>query len=220
MPLILAPTPRRHLIDNSASQHWLHSSYLSPPSSRPISPLSQASQQYDDWNGSGSDITHFPEKISTSSKNQQPTTSPSFRQSALPNTVRRRIISSSVSLQSRNIHELFEPKQGQMQGKNNETAHLSDSTDTVAGTSYRYVEKRRNSGQGEGLMQMGTPEPMEPAMGRRWLRWMHKRGLKQWVVPGIMGASTLVKLLIGLGPYSGSCSWPLWNGWCTKHFVF
>jgi alpha-1,3-glucosyltransferase len=208
MPLILAPTPRRHLIDNSASQHWLHSSYLSPPSSRPISPLSQASQQHDDWNGSGSDIAHSSEKISTSSKNQ-PTTSPSFRQSVVPNTVRRRMISNSVSLQSRNIHEFFEPKQDQMQRKNNETAHLSDSTDTAQGTSYRCVEKRRNPGQGEGLMQMGTPEPMEPAMGRRWLRWMHKTGLKQWVLPGIMGASTLVKLLIGLGPYSGSCFWLL-----------
>jgi len=41
------------------------------------------------------------------------------------------------------------------------------------------------------------------AMGRRWIRWMHKRGIKEWVVPGVIAASTLVKFAIGLGSYSG-----------------
>ena len=41
------------------------------------------------------------------------------------------------------------------------------------------------------------------AMGRRWIRWMHKRGIEEWVIPGIIAASTLVKFAIGLGPYSG-----------------
>lgn len=200
MPLILAPTPQRHLIDNSVSQHWLHNSYLSLPSSRPISPLSQTSQQYDDWNGS--ELNYSPEKISTSPKSQHSTTSTSFRQSTVPNTVRRRIISGPVSLQSRNTHGYVEPEV-QKQGKTKVTAPLSDSTDTHGGASYRYVQKQRNPSQ------VGFPEPAELAMGRRWLRWMHKSGLKQWIVPGILGASTLVKLLTGLGPYSGSCSWSI-----------
>jgi alpha-1,3-glucosyltransferase len=32
---------------------------------------------------------------------------------------------------------------------------------------------------------------------------MHKRGIKQWIVPGIIAASTLIKVAIGLGSYSG-----------------
>jgi alpha-1,3-glucosyltransferase len=49
-------------------------------------------------------------------------------------------------------------------------------------------------------------EPEETAMGKRWIRWMHKRSIKQYVVPGILAASTLVKFAIGLGTYSGECS--------------
>jgi alpha-1,3-glucosyltransferase len=41
------------------------------------------------------------------------------------------------------------------------------------------------------------------AMGRRWIRWMHKRGIEEWVIPGVIAASTLVKFAIGLGSYSG-----------------
>ena len=48
-----------------------------------------------------------------------------------------------------------------------------------------------------------APEVESTAMGKRWIRWMHKRGIKDWVIPGIIAASTLVKFAIGLGPYSG-----------------
>lgn len=50
-------------------------------------------------------------------------------------------------------------------------------------------------------------EPEETATGRRWIRWMHKCGIKQWIVPGIIAASTLVKVAIGLGSYSGVHCW-------------
>ena len=50
---------------------------------------------------------------------------------------------------------------------------------------------------------MHRGEPESTAMGRRWIRWMHKRGIKEWVIPGVIAASTLVKFLIGLGSYSG-----------------
>jgi len=46
----------------------------------------------------------------------------------------------------------------------------------------------------------------ETAMGRRWIRWMHKRGIKGWVVPGAILASTWIKYCIGLGSYSGQFS--------------
>jgi len=44
-----------------------------------------------------------------------------------------------------------------------------------------------------------THELEESTTGRRWIRWMHKRALKQWVVPGILAVSTLVKFAMALG---------------------
>ncbi|KAH0832368.1 glycosyltransferase family 57 protein [Lanmaoa asiatica] len=38
---------------------------------------------------------------------------------------------------------------------------------------------------------------------RRWVRWMHKHGMKPWVIPCAITASTYVKWCIGLGSYSG-----------------
>jgi alpha-1,3-glucosyltransferase len=44
----------------------------------------------------------------------------------------------------------------------------------------------------------------EQGFGRRWLRWMHKNGVKHWVVPCTLLASVLVRWCIGLGSYSGT----------------
>jgi alpha-1,3-glucosyltransferase len=46
-------------------------------------------------------------------------------------------------------------------------------------------------------------EKEESSMGKRWVRWMHKTGMKGWVVPTAILGSTLVKWCVGLGPYSG-----------------
>lgn len=46
----------------------------------------------------------------------------------------------------------------------------------------------------------------EQGFGRRWLRWMHKNGVKHWVVPCTLLASALVRWCIGLGSYSGTSS--------------
>ena len=43
----------------------------------------------------------------------------------------------------------------------------------------------------------------EQGLGRRWLRWMHKNGLKHWVVPCTLLASAAVRWCIGMGSYSG-----------------
>ena len=43
----------------------------------------------------------------------------------------------------------------------------------------------------------------EKAMGRRWIRWMQKRGIEDWVLPGAVMTSVLIKWCIGLGSYSG-----------------
>jgi alpha-1,3-glucosyltransferase len=43
----------------------------------------------------------------------------------------------------------------------------------------------------------------EMGMGKRWIRWMHKQGMKQWVIPWVILASGCTKWCIGLGSYSG-----------------
>lgn len=47
------------------------------------------------------------------------------------------------------------------------------------------------------------------SMSRRWVRWMHRQGMKQWVLPSIILISTWVKWCIGLASYSGEHQTPL-----------
>ena len=138
-PIILSPTPRRHLIESSASQHWLNTP-PSPLSSRQGSPPPVVPQSNPSSN------THFRRRFPTHLK--------SF--SALLESERQ---------QARHASS---------------TAHSNTS---------RVAEK--------------IYEPEERAMGKEWIRWMHKRTIKRWVIPSILAASTLVKFAIGLGSYSG-----------------
>jgi alpha-1,3-glucosyltransferase len=57
------------------------------------------------------------------------------------------------------------------------------------------------------VMEDGKGPPLlqeEQGFGRRWLRWMHRNGVKHWVVPCTLLASVLVRWCIGLGSYSGT----------------
>ena len=57
----------------------------------------------------------------------------------------------------------------------------------------------------DGRVGKGPEVPLqEQGFGRRWLRWMHKNGVKHWVVPCTLLASVLVRWCIGLGSYSGT----------------
>ena len=58
------------------------------------------------------------------------------------------------------------------------------------------------AGAGAGGGGQGARE--ELGFGRRWLRWMHKNGVRHWVVPCTLIASALVRWCIGLGSYSGT----------------
>jgi alpha-1,3-glucosyltransferase len=46
----------------------------------------------------------------------------------------------------------------------------------------------------------------EHGMGKRWVRWMHRHSMKQWVVPSAIVASIWIRWAIGLGSYSGKFS--------------
>lgn len=55
----------------------------------------------------------------------------------------------------------------------------------------------------ETKSRVKQPVVEEHGAGKRWIRWMHKHGLKNWVVPGVVVASIWVRWCIGLGSYSG-----------------
>ncbi|KAI0729617.1 glycosyltransferase family 57 protein [Fomitopsis betulina] len=58
------------------------------------------------------------------------------------------------------------------------------------------------------------------SMGRRWVRWMHKHGLKRWVVPCAVLASVWVKWSIGLGSYSGQSTPPMYGDYeAQRHWM-
>jgi len=46
----------------------------------------------------------------------------------------------------------------------------------------------------------------EGDFARRWIRWMHKEGIKRWILPCVLLTTTWIKWTIGLGSYSGTTS--------------
>ncbi|PPQ91702.1 hypothetical protein CVT25_012915 [Psilocybe cyanescens] len=181
VPTILAPTPRRHLLESSASQHWLNTPPLSPlTSSRALSPQSASTATAFSF--------PFPQSSSSSSAHVSSTASNALHTNT--HSVRRRI-----SSHRRSFSMLFERDQGQgVPGSPGERV--------VGGSAHK------------------GHEPDERAMGRRWIRWMHKRGLKAWVVPGILVVSLLVKLAVGLGSYSGQNTPPMYGDYeAQRHWM-
>ncbi|KAK7048375.1 DNA replication helicase [Favolaschia claudopus] len=63
-------------------------------------------------------------------------------------------------------------------------------------------------------------ETTEHAMARRWVRWMHKRGVKAWVVPSALLTATCIKFSIGLGSYSGMNTPPMFGDYeAQRHWL-
>ncbi|KAG9308454.1 glycosyltransferase family 57 protein [Chiua virens] len=55
---------------------------------------------------------------------------------------------------------------------------------------------------------------------RRWVRWMHRQGMKAWVVPCAIAASTCVKWCIGLGSHSGYATPPMFGDFeAQRHWM-
>ncbi|OAX34579.1 hypothetical protein K503DRAFT_803468, partial [Rhizopogon vinicolor AM-OR11-026] len=55
---------------------------------------------------------------------------------------------------------------------------------------------------------------------RRWVRWMHRHNMKNWVVPSAIAASTLVKWCIGFGTYSGHSTPPMFGDYeAQRHWM-
>ena len=45
-------------------------------------------------------------------------------------------------------------------------------------------------------------------MGRRWIGWMHRHGMRDWILLCAVIGSAWVKWCVGLGSYSGQCLSP------------
>ena len=46
----------------------------------------------------------------------------------------------------------------------------------------------------------------ERGFARGWIRWMHKEGIKHWILPCVLLTTSWIKWAIGLGSYSGKTS--------------
>jgi hypothetical protein len=235
---ILAPVPRRHLIDGPASSQWLTSPEtsisspfedffnrqraetgthahthghtlqpqpqrhhsLSPVSSKkpfPRSSQSPASPTYMNPTSSllrnrSQSYHHLRNKSSFSNSSfpgQGATSSAGINLSTGMDTSvpRRRVSTQSFS-------SLYEGgRHGQERRKRKGSVDLSSSS--LSSTARMNLQ--RSSGKGVAR------EKEEEFMGRAWIRWMHKRGLKSYIVSVLVLASVLVKFGIGLGSYSG-----------------
>ena len=63
-------------------------------------------------------------------------------------------------------------------------------------TLVRHAVNRNAKGRGE----------WESGFAREWIRWMHREGIKHWILPCLLLTTSWIKWAIGLGSYSGKTS--------------
>ena len=59
----------------------------------------------------------------------------------------------------------------------------------------------------------------EGEFARRWIRWMHKEGVKRWILPCVLLTTTWIKWALGLGSYSGRTSSRFPKAHITNFFI-
>lgn len=73
----------------------------------------------------------------------------------------------------------------------------------MRGTIGLYRNSLASLAEADGTLASAREEA-ETGAGRRWIRWMHRNNMKDWVVPAILLAGALVRWCVGLGTYSGA----------------
>ncbi|TDL22242.1 hypothetical protein BD410DRAFT_272741 [Rickenella mellea] len=153
---IHSPIPRRHLLLQTDTKHWLKPPPLSPSSSRAVSPLSTPQTN---------SFTTLPK---------------------IPKKSRRGSALSFSSLKE------FEDR----------------------------TQERRASLRPSTINTTTDDDEREGGAGKRWIRWMHKHGMKHWVVPCTILASVCVKWSTGLGSYSGAGTPPMFGDYeAQRHWM-
>ncbi|KAF5360802.1 hypothetical protein D9756_004908 [Leucocoprinus leucothites] len=249
---ILAPVPRRHLIDNSASSFWLTgqeetekeaepseyqpfpqpTSYSRgnslPPESPLISPISPSStlhsvhHQHSPARARSPSFFREPNSVNFS----VPTTAPAgttrfFGQQELgvssslasnPSaqggpTPHRRITSQSFSTLHQNQQHQSKEREGGL-------GLPSGARSSSLTHPRQHLRVNVHPRHGQEAVRV------DDGMGKVWIRWMHKRGIKAWTLPLLVLLSTLLKFCIGLGPYSGHGTPPLFGDYeAQRHWM-
>jgi hypothetical protein len=65
--------------------------------------------------------------------------------------------------------------------------------------------------RGEVKIKSKVTSETNRGMGLRWIWWMHRQGMKEWVVPSAVAGSIWIKWCIGLGSYSGMSTAAYWE---------
>ncbi|PPR08165.1 hypothetical protein CVT24_012129 [Panaeolus cyanescens] len=196
-PLILAPTPRRHLLESSAAQHWLRASSASPPlspsgSSRAVSPsLSTISS-----------ISAVGTGVGMGTGIGMSTTG--SLGSAAGARLRRRLASDAAG--------------GKHHRRTFSTLLEAERAAALTGVS----SSGRMTPVGSGKVKFREPEegPGSASLGRRWVRWCHKSNLKGLVLPAALMAATAVRWGVSLGGYSGQGVPPMYGDYeAQRHWM-
>ncbi|KAG7088380.1 hypothetical protein E1B28_012381 [Marasmius oreades] len=75
-------------------------------------------------------------------------------------------------------------------------------------------------GQKTKMKHVGDHLNHEEGLGRRFIRWAHKRGLKEWISVGILIVGVLIRLCIGIGSYSGERTPPMFGDYeAQRHWM-
>ncbi|KAJ7459872.1 glycosyltransferase family 57 protein [Mycena latifolia] len=91
---------------------------------------------------------------------------------------------------------------------------------SLSGHSSKFPTSLSSLQEAEDIAGPPREREAEPAMARRWIRWMHKRGVKAWIVPSALLASTCIKVCVGLGPYSGEGTPPMFGDYeAQRHWM-
>lgn len=170
---ILAPTPRRHLIDTSQSQHWL----VSPGTSSPYS-------------------TTFP---GSPDRSPSPTAHRKYPES--PSTTRHRFAAIYHQQPHGSSQGLRNRQASNASIASTYTAHGGSFMSSSSSNLHKTLLRNRKLGS-----QAHLDATESVSIGRRWIRYMHQRGLRNWVVPSAIAFATLLKLCLGLASYSGISS--------------
>ncbi|EMD39848.1 glycosyltransferase family 57 protein [Gelatoporia subvermispora B] len=95
-----------------------------------------------------------------------------------------------------------------------------------ASNSFRslYDQEQTNPRRSSIMFPQRAQPPVGPrdegGMGKRWVRWMHKQGLKRFVVLSSVLAAVWVKWAVGLGSYSGQGTPPMFGDYeAQRHWL-
>ncbi|KAJ3537478.1 hypothetical protein NMY22_g5579 [Coprinellus aureogranulatus] len=90
-------------------------------------------------------------------------------------------------------------------------------------TNHGYTSSSGVTSLHKRVLKKKTAEDLEvesASMGRRWIRWMHKRNMREWVVPSAVAFAVLLKVCIGVGSYSGEGTPPMYGDYeAQRHWM-